>query len=66
MQTRSVHHLGWSWLAIAGFALFAVGVINPLTLRATAREGPLRPIVSNTLMVTGFAFIILGLILRSV
>lgn len=63
----SSHMSGWTWLAIAGFALFAIGLVNPLLWRATFfhREAPLKPAVSNSLMGLGVIFIVVGLVVRS-
>ncbi len=61
------HHSAWTWLAVAGFVLFAVGMLNPITARATFfhREGPLKPILGNALLGVGAIMIVLGLLMRA-
>jgi len=61
-----VHHTGFPWIAVAGFVLFALGSVNPFVWRATsfAKAGPLKPVISNTLLGLGAALILVGLLLR--
>ena len=58
---------GWTWLAITGFGLFAIGMLNPIASRATFfhKEGPLKPILGNTLLGMGAILIVLGLVMRA-
>ena len=60
------HHSGFIWLAIAGFAVFGLGMINQIVLRATfgARQWPLRGSLSNALLGVGAVLIVAGLALR--
>lgn len=57
----------WTWLAITGFGLFAIGMLNPIASRATFfhKEGPLKPILGNTLLGMGAILIVLGLVMRA-
>ena len=58
---------GWTWLAITGFGLFAIGMLNPIASRATFfhREGPLRPLLSNAMLGVGAILIVVGLVMRA-
>ena len=55
------------WLALAGFALFALGIVNQLVLRATfgARAWPLKPVVSNALLAVGAVLVVIGVVMRN-
>ena len=66
-ETVSSHMSGWTWLAVAGFALIAIGLVNPLLWRATFfhRDGPLKSAVSNSLMGVGLILVVVGLVVRS-
>jgi len=65
MSTSPIHHSGLFWLAVIGFPFFALGMVNPLVMRATGKEWPLKPVLSNTLLVSGFVLIIVGVIMRN-
>jgi hypothetical protein len=65
VSTSAIDHSGLFWLAIIGFPLFALGMVNPLVLRATGKEWPLKPVFSNTLLVSGFVLIIIGVVMRN-
>jgi len=58
---------GWTWLAITGFGLFAIGMLNPIASRATFfhKEGPLKPVLGNTLVGVGAMLIVVGLVMRA-
>ena len=58
---------GWTWLAIVGFTLFAIGMINPIALRGTFfhKEGIIKPAIANALLGVGALLIVVGLALRS-
>lgn len=66
-ETVSRHMSGWTWLAIVGFMLFAIGMINPITLRGTLfhKEGIIKPAIANTLLGLGAVLIVVGLVVRS-
>jgi len=66
-ETASSHMSGWTWLAIVGFMLFAIGMINPITFRGTFfhKEGIIKPAIANALLGVGVALIVVGLVLRS-
>jgi hypothetical protein len=65
--TTSSHMSGWTWLAIVGFMLFAVGLINPITLRGTFfhKDGIIKPAIANALLGVGAILIVVGLVLRA-
>ena len=58
---------GWTWLAIVGFMLFAIGMINPISFRGTFfnKEGIIKPKIANILLGVGAILIVLGLVLRT-
>ena len=66
-ETASSHLNGWTWLAIVGLMLFAVGMINPITLRGTFfhKDGIIKPVIANTLLGIGAILIIIGVVMRS-
>jgi hypothetical protein len=66
-ETTSSHIGGWTWLSIVGFMLFAIGMINPITLRGTFfhKEGIIKPAIANTLLGVGAILIVLGLVMRA-
>ena len=66
-ETASSRMSGWTWLAIVGFMLFAVGMINPITMRGSFfhKEGFLKPAIANALLGVGAVLIVVGLVLRS-
>ncbi len=67
MSTVSAHHSWMIWLAYTGFAVFALGIVNQLVLRATfgAREWPLKPGVSNALLAVGGVLVVIGVVMRN-
>jgi hypothetical protein len=66
-EATSNHLSGWTWPAIVGFMLFAVGMINPITLRGTFfhKDGIIKPRIANTLLGIGAVLIVVGLVMRS-
>lgn len=66
-ETASTHMSGWTWLAIVGFALFAIGMINPITMRGTFfhKEGIIKPAIANALLGVGAVLIVIGIAMRS-
>jgi len=65
-ETASSHMSGWTWLAIIGFMLFAIGMINPITLRGTFfhKDGIIKPAIANALLGVGAVLIVVGLAMR--
>jgi hypothetical protein len=65
-ETTSAHMSGWTWLAIVGFMLFAIGMINPITLRGTFfhKEGIIKPALANAVLGVGAVLIVVGLVMR--
>ena len=65
-ETASSHMSGWTWLALVGFIPFAIGMINPITMRGTFfhKEGIIKPAIANALLGVGAVLIVVGLAMR--
>ena len=65
MTRVPVHHAG-IWIALAGFVLFAFGLLNQIVWRGTmmSRTWPFKQVISNTLLGIGAALIVVGLVMR--